>query len=173
MSRTSKPRTIYTIGYEGTDIDRFIRTLLAAGIEVLADVRAIPLSRKKGFSKNSLKAHLEQAGIVYEPFKELGDPKPGRDAARAGRFDDFRRIYSAHIDSEEANDRVGDLAAIANSKVTCMLCFERDPQTCHRSIVGERLGGYGIQPFDLFGDDPTRYERHRHLLPTNALPASA
>ncbi len=46
---------VYTIGYEGTDIDRFVSTLKAVGVEVVADVRAIALSRKKGFSKTALK----------------------------------------------------------------------------------------------------------------------
>jgi uncharacterized protein (DUF488 family) len=44
--------TLYTIGYEGTDIDRFVATLKAVGVQLLADVRALPLSRKRGFSKN-------------------------------------------------------------------------------------------------------------------------
>jgi uncharacterized protein (DUF488 family) len=42
---------IYTIGYEGTDIERFVRTLKIVGVEQPVDVRAVPLSRKKGFSK--------------------------------------------------------------------------------------------------------------------------
>lgn len=58
-------KTVYTIGYEGTDIERFVKTLTAVGVEAVADVRAVPLSRKKGFSKNSLREHLESAGIKY------------------------------------------------------------------------------------------------------------
>ena len=56
---------VYTIGYEGTDIDRFVATLKAVGIKVLADVRAVAVSRKKGFSKTALKARLEDEGIAY------------------------------------------------------------------------------------------------------------
>ena len=72
---------VYTIGYEGTDIDRFVATLKAVGVRRLADVRALPLSRKKGFSKNKLAERLQTEGIDYLPFRQLGDPKPGRDAA--------------------------------------------------------------------------------------------
>ncbi|MGN8022192.1 DUF488 domain-containing protein [Phyllobacterium sp. 22229] len=158
--------TIYTIGYEGTDIDKFIQTLKVVGIAVLADVRALPLSRKKGFSKNSLREHLERAGIEYHSYQELGDPKPGRDAARAGRFDEFRKIYTDHIETPQATKRVADLAGVAAKNITCMLCFERDPTTCHRSIVAEKLIDYGIAHFDLYGDDPKKYERNRSALPT-------
>ncbi|UCA47618.1 DUF488 family protein [Pseudochrobactrum sp. XF203] len=165
-------KTIYTIGYEGTDISKFIETLQVVGIEVLADVRALPLSRKKGFSKNSLREHLEAVGIEYHSYQTLGDPKPGRDAARAGKYDVFRKIYTEHIETAAAEDRISELAQTSSNKVTCMLCFERDPKTCHRSIIAEKLVGHGISHFDLYGDDPVKYERNRHLLPTFQLEAA-
>src|SRR6476660_5008483 len=90
--------TVYTIGYEGTDIERFIATLKAVGVKTLADVRAVALSRKKGFSKSALRARLEDEGIGYSHFVELGDPKPGREAARAGRYEAFRKVYTRHLD---------------------------------------------------------------------------
>jgi uncharacterized protein (DUF488 family) len=164
--------TIYTIGYEGTDIETFVRTLTTVGVQVLADVRAVPLSRKKGFSKNKLRERLELEGIEYHPYQELGDPKPGRDAAKSGRFDEFRRIYTSHIETAQAAKRVGDLAETVATKTTCVLCFERDPKTCHRSIVAEKLAPFGIAQFDLYGDDPAKYERNLHLLPTRGLVAA-
>lgn len=165
-------KTIYTIGYEGTDISKFIETLQVVGIEVLADVRALPLSRKKGFSKNSLREHLEAAGIEYHSYQTLGDPKPGREAAKAGKYDVFRQIYTEHIETAAAEERVGELAQISSEKVTCMLCFERDPKTCHRSIIAEKLTKYGISHFDLYGDDPKRYQRNLFSLPTRRLEAA-
>lgn len=158
-------RILYTIGYEGTDLERFASTLKAVGVEQLADVRAVPHSRKRGFSKKSLSARLEAEGIRYIPFKSLGDPKPGRDAARAGHFDLFRAIYTAHLDSEEARSSLKELVGVAVERPTCLLCFERDPVTCHRSIVAEEVTGYGFAVFDLFGDDPEKYVRNAHRLP--------
>ena len=90
---------VYTVGYEGTDIDRFVATLKAAGVKRIADVRAVPISRKKGFSKKSLGARLEAEGIDYLHYVSLGDPKPGREAARAGQYRQFRAIYTQHLDS--------------------------------------------------------------------------
>jgi uncharacterized protein (DUF488 family) len=156
---------LYTIGYEGTDIERFVSTLNAARVQRLADVRAVPLSRKNGFSKRSLSARLEAEGIEYLPFQPLGDPKAGRDAARAGRYDLFRAIYSEHLDSVEAKSALKTLVAVAEEKATCLLCFERDPATCHRSIVAQQLTDYGFEVFDLFGDRPEKYGRNAHRLP--------
>lgn len=130
---------IYTIGYEGTDIARFIDLLAATGVEVLADVRAIPLSRKRGFSKRALAEHLSQAGIRYIHFKDLGDPKPGREAARAGKYDKFRRVYTGHLATTAAASALRDLARLADASTVCLMCFERDPIVCHRSMVADRL----------------------------------
>ena len=158
--------TVYTIGYEGTDIERFIATLKAIGIRRLADVRAVALSRKKGFSKNSLAARLNVEGIEYFHFVDLGDPKPGREAARAGLYDKFRAIYFAHLDFDDAQSSLKELVAVAGEKPTCLLCFERDPKTCHRSIIaGEMTVSAGFEVFDLYGDDPERYVRNASRMP--------
>lgn len=156
---------IYTIGYECTDIERFVATLKAVGIKRLADVRAIALSRKKGFSKKSLAARLEAEGIEYLHFVELGDPKPGREAARAGRYQQFRDIYESHLDSVDARASFNELLTAAWEKPTCLLCFERDPATCHRSIVADEIAERGFKVFDLYGDEPHRYVRNASKLP--------
>jgi uncharacterized protein (DUF488 family) len=157
-------KTIFTIGYEGTDIDRFVKTLIAVGIDAVADVRAIPLSRKKGFSKNTLRDRLAEAGIQYLPMQSLGDPKPGREAAKAGDYEAFRTIYSAHIDQPDVSSAVAELALEAQEMKVCLLCFERDPKTCHRMIVGERMEPFGYSMMHLYGDDPERYVRNKDRL---------
>lgn len=154
---------VYTMGYEGTDIERFIATLKAVGVSRLADVRAVALSRKKGFSKKALSARLEAEGIEYIHFIQLGDPKPGRDAAKAGMFEEFRAIYSEHLESESAKASVELLARAAGEKPTCLLCFERDPKTCHRSLVAQELSGF--ETLHLFADDPDRYIRNAEKMP--------
>lgn len=156
---------VYTIGYEGTDIERFIATLKAVGIRRLADVRALALSRKKGFSKRKLAERLEAEGIEYLHFQKLGDPKPGRDAARAGQYEIFRDIYCAHLDSAEAQKCLTELVTATSEEPTCLLCFERDPETCHRSIVARELG---MRVFDLYGDDPERYVHNAERIPRHS-----
>lgn len=155
----------YTIGYEGADMERFITTLKMVGVEVLADVRAVAHSRKKGFSKTALRERLEEEGITYIHFIELGDPKPGREAARAGRYSEFRRIYARHLSEHEPRAALSVLGSLVREKATCLLCFERDPSVCHRSIVAERLTTFGVKTvLHLYGDTPSRYAWHASKL---------
>ena len=67
-------QTIFTIGYEQATQPAVVAALRDAGVEVLADIRYLPLSRRPGFSKSSLKAAAEEAGIAYRHFKQLGTP---------------------------------------------------------------------------------------------------
>ena len=85
-NREAGMSVLFTVGYEGTDIERFVKTLKAVGIRRLADVRAVAVSRKPGFSKRRLSDRLADEVIEYIHFVELGDPKPGRDAARSGKL---------------------------------------------------------------------------------------
>ena len=86
-------KLLYTVGYEGADLSDFLNTLKVHKIKQIIDVRDLPLSRKRGFSKNALAAALAKIGITYLHLKALGDPKPGREAARSGDFASFRRIW--------------------------------------------------------------------------------
>jgi uncharacterized protein (DUF488 family) len=157
---------VYTIGYERTDIGRFVATLRAVGVTMLADVRAFALSRKKGFSKDGLRERLEAEGITYVHFVELGDPKPGRDAARTGNYSEFRRIYSAHLKTANAIGALKLLDKMARQDAVCLLCFERDPATCHRRLIADRLKARGLEVVDLYGDEPSRYVRHAKKVPS-------
>jgi uncharacterized protein (DUF488 family) len=136
-----------TIGYEGASVADFLATLDAAGITVLVDVRELPLSRRKGFSKSALAGILQEAGIDYHHCRALGDPKEGRQAARAGRYAEFRKIYAQHIKTTEAKTALDEILEIVASNNVCLLCYERDPNQCHRTIVANILadrGGIGV-----------------------------
>lgn len=154
---------IYTIGYEGTDIERFIRTLKLVGVAQLVDVRAVPISRKKGFSKNGLRERVEAEGIRYVHLSALGDPKPGREAAKAGRFDQFRKIYAKHLSGVVAQESLSTLAKLITASPTCLMCFERNPKECHRSIIASELDS--TDTLHLYADEPNRYVRNASKLP--------
>jgi uncharacterized protein (DUF488 family) len=139
---------IFTIGYEKSNIDDFVSRLADAGIEVLVDVRELPLSRKKGFSKNGLNAAVREAGIDYLHVKALGDPKPGREAARAGNHDLFVEIFTQHMDGEGAQSALTELADAVKGKRICLTCFERHHEGCHRKIVAERLSALVGAPIE-------------------------
>lgn len=152
---------IHTIGYEGSDIDGLLATLTAAGVTRLVDVRAVAISRKKGFSKKALGAHLAAGGVEYRHLVALGDPKPGREAARAGQHSLFRRIYGEHLATPAAQDALDEATALVSERRTCLLCFEREPETCHRTVVAAAIAdrtGFAIT--DLFVDPREAHVRH-------------
>jgi uncharacterized protein (DUF488 family) len=126
---------IYTIGYEGTTMEEFLAALKGAGVERLIDVRALPLSRRPGFSKTPLRGALEAAGIEYVHLNALGTPAEGRSAARAGRHDDLERIYAAQLELPEAIVQGAQMLELAAEKPSALLCFEREPEHCHRSLL--------------------------------------
>lgn len=126
---------IFTVGYEGVTQAQLIEALRAAGVEVLADVRAVPLSRRPGFSKNILAAGLREAGIDYVGFKALGTPPAGREAARRGQHARLAEIYAGQLDLPEAIVQAAQLVEMAAARPTALLCFERDPVGCHRSLL--------------------------------------
>jgi uncharacterized protein (DUF488 family) len=126
---------IFTIGYEGTTVPEFIVALKAAGVERVIDVRALPLSRRPGFSKSPLRAALEEARIEYVHLKALGTPAEGRAAARAGGHDDLKRIYAGQLELPEAMVQSAQMLALADEKPSALLCMEREPAHCHRTLL--------------------------------------
>ena len=131
--------TIWTIGYEQATVAGVIAALTGAGVEVLADVRALPLSRRPGFSKTALAGALVEAGIVYRHFKALGTPADGRAAARAGRHAELERIYAGQLELPEAMAAGAELADLATDKRVALLCYERDAHVCHRTLLREAM----------------------------------
>jgi uncharacterized protein (DUF488 family) len=126
---------IFTIGYEGTTVPEFIAALTREGVERVVDVRALPLSRRPGFSKTALGAALGEAGIEYVHLKALGTPADGRAAARAGRHAELKRIYAGQLELPEALAQAAQMLALAAEKPTALLCMEREPAHCHRTLL--------------------------------------
>jgi len=126
---------IFTIGYEATTTGDFIAALMKAGVKRVIDVRALPLSRRPGFSKTPLRGALGEAGIDYVHLKALGTPADGRAAARAGRHADLERIYASQLELPEAMAQGAQMLDLAAEIPSALLCFEREPAHCHRTLL--------------------------------------
>ena len=126
---------IFTIGYEATTMSDFIAALASAGVKRVIDVRALPLSRRPGFSKTPLSNALAEVGIDYVHLRPLGTPAEGREAARKGRHEDLERIYAAQLDLPEAMVAAEQMKELAAEKPSALLCYERDPAGCHRTLL--------------------------------------
>ncbi len=134
---TTQP--LATIGYERQTQDVVIARLKAAGVETLVDVRAVASSRLAGFSKTLLAASLAEAGIGYVHLRQLGTPKPGRDAARKGHIAEMTAIFEDHLAEPGAQLELAQAKELVATKKVALLCFEADHHGCHRKILAERI----------------------------------
>ena len=133
-------KPLFTIGYEHATTTAMLDELGNAKVDVVIDVRAVTSSRRPGFSKRQLAAGLDERGIGYLHLRALGTPKEGRLAARAGHRDELFRIYEKHLKTPDARTEMDELAVLAKSgKRLCLLCYERDPEGCHRRRVAELI----------------------------------
>ena len=135
-------RKLFTIGYIGRTLDEFIDGLLSHGIECLIDTREFPISRKKGFSKSSLKAELGSAGITYHHFRPLGSPRLVRHQLReTGDYDLFFAEVDKHLGSMEASVALSEAITMARSMTSCLMCCCPDWRYCHRKCLVEAISG--------------------------------
>ena len=126
---------IFTIGYESTTMGEFIAALTEAGVKRVIDIRAVPNSRRPGFSKTPLRNALAEAGIDYVHLRALGTPADGRAAARAGRHAELERIYAGQLELPEAIAEGARMIDLAAERPSALLCYERDPAGCHRTLL--------------------------------------
>jgi uncharacterized protein (DUF488 family) len=130
---------LYTIGYEGRTLDELIAALKSVRVERLIDVREMPLSRRRGFSKTPLAAALAAQDIEYVHLRQAGNPFR-KDAG------DVLAKYKAALGKRV----VDDVVAAAHGRRVSLLCYERNPGECHRSILAKRIARrLGATPIDL------------------------
>lgn len=128
---------LFTIGYEGAELSSFLGTLHAAGVAHVLDVRELPNSRRRGFSKRALSEALASRDIDYTHCRALGTPRAIRHRFReTGDIDDFFSAYRQHMRSEHA---AVEAVATSLADATALLCYERDPLVCHRSLLADEL----------------------------------
>ena len=138
-------KTFFTIGYEHTTQAGLIAALQQHGVKRLIDARDVANSRRAGFSKKLLAASLDEGGITYLHLRPLGTPKAGRDANRAGRMDDFRRIYMARFSEPDAQLALLEAEDLCRTSATALLCFCGDEKKCHRHIIATALESKGLK----------------------------
>jgi Protein of unknown function, DUF488 len=137
---------LYTLGYEGLDIETFVTRVKAVGVKTVVDVRELPLSRKKGFSKSSFRDALAAAGVAYFHVPALGCPRPIRDRFKTDSdWAAYTRAFLAYISTQETT--VQELVKLSKATTACLVCFEADYTICHRTYVARaarKLGGPSV-----------------------------
>lgn len=132
-------KVLMTVGYEGLTIDGFLNNLLRNRVEKIVDVRSHPYSRKYGFSKTELSKFCSHLGIEYLSYPDLGIPSALRRNLDSNT--DFQNLWSLYKRNilKEASQKVTQLVDSINATRAALLCFEADPNHCHRSVLAEAI----------------------------------
>ncbi len=134
----SHPRTLYTTGYQGYEVADFVAHLKSHRVQTLLDVRERPASRKKGFSKSPLRETLEENGIRYVHLRELGSPKDLRvNYHDRGDYQTFHQEYARYLATQP--EALDEAESWARTSTVCLMCLERDPNQCHRTVVARQI----------------------------------
>ncbi len=129
---------LFSVGYEGRDIDEFVALMREREVTVLVDVRLNAISRKPGFSKRRLQAALAGAGISYRHARALGNPKDNREPFHSGDPHRGARAFRTVLASDDAGLELGHLGKLLGTERVAVFCFERDHDRCHRQVIVER-----------------------------------
>jgi len=139
-------REIYTLGHSNLSMGEFLELLRSWGIEIVADVRRFPTSKKHPhFSRENLGPALKEAGIEYVFLgEELGGYRRGG--------------YEAYTETEGFRRGLGRLEELAVQGKTAIMCAERDPRGCHRRYIAAALAARGFRVIHILGPGKSRVE---------------
>lgn len=129
-----------SVGYEGQDQAGFVADLSRRGVRLVADVRLNAVSRRPGFSKTGLRTALEEAGIGYRHFRALGNPQNNRAPFHTDdQLEHGRAVFAELLTAPAPAAELAELAGLARTQKTAVLCVERDEQHCHRKVILDQL----------------------------------
>lgn len=140
-----KEKIIYTIGHSTHTLEEFMAMLKSFNIELLADIRSFPGSRKfPHFNRENLPASLAENNIEYIHLKNLGGRrKVNPDSCNTGWRVAAFRGYADYMETESFNIAIEQLEKIASQKRVAYMCAEAVWWRCHRSLVSDYLKNEG------------------------------
>jgi uncharacterized protein (DUF488 family) len=162
--REAMPKPVWTIGHSNHPLARFVELLKGQSIELIADVRRFPASRKHThFNGDELTASLAAEGIGYRHFPQLGGRRSERlpdSPNTAWRVEAFN-AYADHLQSNESQAAMSDLLQFASQQSVAIMCAEGLPWQCHRRIIADALLADGWKVLDIMPDGKAK----EHALP--------
>jgi uncharacterized protein (DUF488 family) len=142
------PPQLFTIGHSTHPLDRFLALLASLSIEVLADIRRFPGSRKfPHFNQENLASTLQEAGIEYRWIEALGGRRrkgTNGSSRNLGLRNESFRNYADYMLTESFQDGVKQLLSVAQERPTAFMCSEGVFWRCHRRLVSDFLLVHGI-----------------------------
>lgn len=149
---------IWTIGHSTRKIDILLSLLEENGIKLVADVRMFPGSKRyPQFGREALAKSLDEHGIRYEHFPELGGRRKAKPDSHnmAWRNEAFRG-YADYIETEDFRKGIARLVDLANEfGPTAIMCAEAVWWRCHRSLISDYLKASGIEVIHILDSKKT------------------
>ncbi len=147
-------RPIFTIGHSTRTLDAFVSLLGGHGVELLADIRSVPGSRRNPqFNRETLRAALASAGIGYVHLPELGGRRrPRRDSVNTAWRSAGFRGYADHMATPEFASGLGKLLEAAAARQAAVMCAEAVWWQCHRQLLADALAARGIAVEHILGE---------------------
>ncbi|MCK4970804.1 MAG: DUF488 domain-containing protein, partial [Thermoplasmata archaeon] len=147
-SSNSTNTCIISLGYEKRSPEQFMSILMDNHIQLLVDVRRDAVSRRHGYSKKSLQEVLSATGIGYLHIPELGISKESRRGLSSKA--DYQRLFLVYRESLSSKaEYLETLIRMASENRTALLCYERDPEFCHRGVLTDVLGEMGFSILEI------------------------
>lgn len=158
------PASLYTVGHSNRSLADFVALLQTAEIHTLVDVRAQPQSaRHPHFGQESLRDALTAAGIVYHwAGRQLGGHRPARaDSPHTALREEGMRGYADYMEGDAFKKAIVQLIGLARRSPCAILCAEREPLNCHRSLIADYLTLQGMEVLHLIEPGETRAHQLR------------
>ena len=136
---------LWTTGHSTRPIEEFVGLLQTHGIQLLADVRITPYSRRNPqFHSESLAKSLADAGVQYRHMPALGGRRKTRlDSVNVGWRNESFRGYADYMQIPEFWNALEDLMASAHRLPVVIMCAEAVPWRCHRTLISDALVSRG------------------------------
>jgi uncharacterized protein (DUF488 family) len=157
-------RRIWTIGHSNRTLGELLDMLASYEVQAIADVRRFPGSRRHPqFGRENLQIALNDAGLAYRHFPELGGRRTLQAEASANaawRVAAFR-AFADYMQTPEFAAAFGELATLAERQRTAVMCAEALPWRCHRRLLADQFIVLGWDVADIMGVGQAR----KHELP--------
>ena len=151
---------MWTVGHSTRSLAELLDLLGAHGVTLIADVRAIPRSRRHPhFGGPGLAAALSERGLGYVHLPGLGGlRRPRPDSVNRGWQNDSFRGYADYMQTDAFAVELGRLRALARDHRVAMMCAEAVWWRCHRSLIADALVAAGDTVLHIL--TPQRAEPH-------------
>jgi uncharacterized protein (DUF488 family) len=137
-----------SIGYQGISVDRFIGLLIDQKVQTVVDLRRNPSSMRYSFSRKRLRENLSRFNIDYVHIPELGIASEER--TNLTTLEDYQALFGRYEkELGEENPLVKEIVLMGQEGKIAMMCYENDPNFCHRSVVSDMIRRMGFEVVDV------------------------